>query len=641
MNDSHNFTSTWKKYLESRGIKENSIENLGQKGLIKYEQEFISFTMKDLDWNIVWEQQRFINPDKGKLKSKTKHGTKVWYFYTNIDRTKPVIVVEWEIDRLSIVDLPNVIWLQGIANFKKLIHELKSKWASEIYFVVDNDESADRSIGMILDMDNSFLSNVFDARWILWEYKDINDYVCAGWVITLDNIYQYAKSLWDFKKLIDSFLLKGNVPRINHNEFAKYIIRKFTIASSKENLFVYNYRLQKWIRQPLDKQQMKKIIIMEMESALSHAITNFKTTDLNSIFDFIISHSKDDDLEDWLMFPNQEEICLSDWILDIQTMETRPYMKEDYKFQNLRYSSFVFKSYTEPTRFLLFLGQILDWFKEPDKIVSFVQEFIGLLFVSNTKFEKALLLYWPWGNGKGVLLWVIKELLWPSNCANIGLHEINKDQYLFNLIGKVANIDSDMQQNVQLDSGIIKKLISWESISAKTVYKQPIEFVPYARLLIATNELPYIKTIDNSIRRRFIFIHLKKSFYGKENPNLIKEILEEKDNIFVWAMHGLKRLLDRDNFIIPTELNDELESFIKENDTVELFFDDGIVIPSDKEKIYYRDIYFLYRNFCNESGYKALSKRNFNRRVKDRGFDEEFRDATWRGFIWLKRNIPF
>lgn len=97
------------------------------------------------------------------------------------------------------------------------------------------------------------------------------------------------------------------------------------------------------------------------------------------------------------------------------------------------------------------------------------------------------------------------------------MHEINRDQNLYLLFGKLALVDSDMQQSVQIDSGIIKKLVSGESILGKVVYQKPISFAPRARLLLATNELPYLRSVDNSIARRFIFLHLKQSFFGRED----------------------------------------------------------------------------------------------------------------------------
>jgi phage/plasmid-associated DNA primase len=53
---------------------------------------------------------------------------------------------------------------------------------------------------------------------------------------------------------------------------------------------------------------------------------------------------------------------------------------------------------------------------------------------------------------------------------------------------------------------------------------------------MATNELPYVKTIDDSIKRRFVFLQLKQSFKGKEDVTLIDKIITEKEAIFARAI---------------------------------------------------------------------------------------------------------
>jgi putative DNA primase/helicase len=57
-----------------------------------------------------------------------------------------------------------------------------------------------------------------------------------------------------------------------------------------------------------------------------------------------------------------------------------------------------------------------------------------------------------------------------------------------------------------------------------------------AKLLVAANELPMLKSIDLAIKRRFVFLELRKTFYGKEDPLLTQKLITEKENIFVWAV---------------------------------------------------------------------------------------------------------
>ena len=637
MNEPNNFAIAWKSYLVNRRINEDVINSLGEQDLLSFEENKICFKMKDLDWNVTWIQERFIEPIIlywKAIKSKTSTGSRVGYFYQQIDYNLPVIVVEGEIDWLSSLYLPNVIGLQSVSWLGKLVEVLKDKWIATIYLLVDKDDPADIAISKLLSMDDTFLSNVFDCRDLLWNFKDVNEFICWWKTIELDSIFMCTKSLWDFKKLTNKLLINGQTIKINHNEFAKYMISKFNLASTQKNLFVYDYENKKWIRQPLEKEYVEKLIMQQLEYLLSYVISNFKITDLKHTLDFMIANANTDEIKEWLFAQSINEINLFDGILDLETKQIRDYIKEDYKFQKLPYSREVFDNYSEPKQFLNFLNEILEWHEDTQEIISFLQEFIGRLFIANTKYEKALLVYWSGANWKGVLLSIIREILGIQSCSSIWLHEINKDQYLYNLIGKLANVDSDMQQNVQLDSWIIKKLVSWENISAKSVYKQPIEFKPYCRLLIATNELPYLKTIDNSIRRRFIFLHLKQSFYGKENPNLIDEILEEKNDIFVWSVMWLTRLLERWNFLIPKELEQELERFIKENDSVELFLDDWEVERNDEGKIYIKYLYSHYKNYCLDNWLKPLSKRTLSRRLSEKWFKKD-KDCQWRYFLWL------
>lgn len=182
MENDNNFTSACKKYLFStRHIKEHVLNFLEEKNLITYHEDHIAFVMKDLDGNVMGIQERYLLPIEinGKLiKSKTKSGTHVWYFYADIDYTKPVIITEWEIDFLTL-DLPNVIGLQGIWNLRKFVDQLKEKRVQEIYILTDKDQPSDVSISKLLDLDISFLAWVFDCRGVLWSYKDVNEYIVS------------------------------------------------------------------------------------------------------------------------------------------------------------------------------------------------------------------------------------------------------------------------------------------------------------------------------------------------------------------------------------------------------------------------------------------------------------------------------
>ena len=63
--------------------------------------------------------------------------------------------------------------------------------------------------------------------------------------------------------------------------------------------------------------------------------------------------------------------------------------------------------------------------------------------------------------------------------------------------------------------------------------------------MILTNELPRFSDSSGALASRFVMSILTDVFYGRENPALTAELLEEAPGIFNWALDGLDRLLER------------------------------------------------------------------------------------------------
>jgi hypothetical protein len=180
-----------KSYLiEQRWISSDTITDLeSKKMIICYENE-LYIAMRDIEGEKVWTQIRYTKPVNG-LKSKTKQWDKVGYFFTVLDFTKPIIIVEGEIDFLSLAHIDNVIWVQWVANLNKLVIWLQEKGGNEIYLLIDNDDAADKSIDTLIKKTTS-LDSIFDCRWYLENFKDINDYLIAWNVFNKEKMFSLA-----------------------------------------------------------------------------------------------------------------------------------------------------------------------------------------------------------------------------------------------------------------------------------------------------------------------------------------------------------------------------------------------------------------------------------------------------------------
>ena len=125
-----------------------------------------------------WWQDRYLTPVEWR-KSKTRYWSTGAYFLNWWDKEKDsILIVEWEIDFLSIIPYAtdyNLIWLKWVSNLKRCIREIE--WLNKIYDVyllVDNDLPADESIAHIPYTP----VHLYDVREALSWYKDVNDAIC-------------------------------------------------------------------------------------------------------------------------------------------------------------------------------------------------------------------------------------------------------------------------------------------------------------------------------------------------------------------------------------------------------------------------------------------------------------------------------
>jgi putative DNA primase/helicase len=322
---------------------------------------------------------------------------------------------------------------------------------------------------------------------------------------------------------------------------------------------------------------------------------------------------------------------LSDWILNINTLEKRAITPSDYLFHKLPYKSWDLNN-PKCDKWLYFLNDIFENNPEKDDVINFLQEYIGHLFVSDNSHEKALILQWSWWNWKWTLISVVQSLIWwDKNVSNIDLKDINNEQHLSMLIGKLVNISPDIQDSQQLDSWNIKKIISGEPVTSKEVYKKPISFKPYARLIMAANSMPYLKNIDDSISRRFWIIKFTKKYLDDKKDATLKDtLLKELPWIFWWAIEWLKRLNKRKKFSPANCMVDEIMKFVQESDNIEMWLqDEEYIIKDEDSKVATKNAYSAYRSYCNESWKRAKNKTDFYKHLEFKWYEKKKSNWTY------------
>ncbi len=467
-------------------------------------------------------------------------------------------------------------------------------------------------------------------QWVLWD-KTISKKQLLQYV--KDNFLQkippeYIKQLDTASYLTD----KGKLIPVT---FAQYLQESEDIEGINGNLFKYISDEGLW--RDLNDNEVWQIIIREVKDILE---LDTSKPDLEAMLKFVKVHAENKIIKHRMQEITQHDLCLHDCILDTRSWTVRPYTKHDYKLSKLPYSSTDITNYEQckPERWLQFLDEIFASYEDIDGIRNFWQEVIGHFLLPITKWGKMFILHGGGWNGKGQFLWAIKNMLGDGNSCTIELNKL-EDVDRAKLLWKFLAIDSDTSDNVRLDIGPLRKIIDGEPIEGRRRHWHPFDFRPFARIVVASNVAPTISKMDTNMSRRIVYVPFRENFQHRADTELSGKLEKEALGIFVWALYGLKRLLQRWNFDIPKEILYETEQYlgkfrsVSNQDSVDRFMQYLGLKPWDMLLPKSR-IYAAFEAYCKQEWIrKYLGKQQLTRVLWNKWFNDK--DMTKHRGMWV------
>lgn len=99
-----------------------------------------------------------------------------------------------------------------------------------------------------------------------------------------------------------------------------------------------------------------------------------------------------------------------------------------------------------------------------------------------------------------------------------------------------------------------------------------------------------------------------------DDPDLAEKMKMEAEGIFLWAFEGLQRLVDNNfKFTESQRTKDNREAVKRDNNNVFDFLDsEGYIRLKAESTISAKDLYEIYRMWCEENGLAPLKKRSFS-----------------------------
>lgn len=333
----------------------------------------------------------------------------------------------------------------------------------------------------------------------------------------------------------------------------------------------------------------------------------------------------------------KNEVNTLSGVLDLHTLQMREYVKEDFYFAKLPFDYLAEPECPLMIKFLESSMMVDSGTEEGIRTINFIQEWMGYTLLPSNRLNKALIMYGDGRNGKGVLQYIWSVILGKHNVSYVDIKYINDGSEIWMTKNKLVNFSADLEANQQLDTGIIKRATSEEPITVNEKYKAQYDMPFTAKLVIACNELPYIRNVGAAVKERFLLLPFDRVFTESErDPELKYKLEAEAQQIFSWAVNGLQRLNKRGRFDPPDKCTLASSEYLRDNDVVELWLNEGGYEQVGMESLR-GDVWNNFKEYSFDSGHKLMRKGKFFDRLKKKGHG--FRQTS-NGWVVEDINIP-
>ncbi len=267
-----------------------------------------------------------------------------------------------------------------------------------------------------------------------------------------------------------------------------------------------------------------------------------------------------------------------------------------------------------------------EWVGE--KYVQTLYEIISYCLLSNYPIHRLFCFIGAGLNGKSCFLRLLKKFIGEINCTSTELDVLLNSRFeITRLHKKLVCIMGETNFSEMSKTSIIKKLTGQDIIGYEYKNKNPFEDENYAKILIATNNLP--TTTDKTIGfyRRWLIIDFPTQF--SEEKEILKEIPEEEyNNLATNSIIILNKLLEKRNFSNEGNVEQRTKRYEDHSNPLDKFIKEFTKEDSDGH-IFKFEFEKKLNEWCKENRFRQLSEVVIGKKMKEKGYEQALVTANW------------
>lgn len=273
-------------------------------------------------------------------------------------------------------------------------------------------------------------------------------------------------------------------------------------------------------------------------------------------------------------------------------------------------------------RFERFLGEVFAGDVDAREKRLLLLEMMGYTMLPTARYEKFIVLIGSGANGKSVVLSTLQALLGHENVASVAPDQFNNRFQRAFLLGKLANVISELPEGAVLADAELKAIVSGESITAEFKHQAAFSFRPTCTIWCGTNHLPSTRDFSDALFRRALVLRFNRKFEEHEQDKMLtNKLKEELPGILHLALEAFGRVLRQGEFTTPSSVVQARQEWRLDSDQIAAFVDDEVERVVG-EKIDSQTVYGAYRNWaCGAGITRMVGRKAFTQRMERLGFE--------------------
>ena len=269
-----------------------------------------------------------------------------------------------------------------------------------------------------------------------------------------------------------------------------------------------------------------------------------------------------------------------------------------------------------------------EWVREED--VAKLYEILAYCILPDYPIERIFCLHGSGSNGKSCFLKILLRFLGFNNVCSTSLDTILKSRFeIARLYKKLACLIGETNLTKIENTQIVKRLVSGKDlIGIEFKNKTPFDYINYAKLIIATNNIPPTDDKTDGFYRKWLIIDFPNKF-EKEIDVLADLTDEDFENLAMKCVHVLDDLLKRRAFSNEGNIEHRKEQYESKSNPLDKFLKEFTTDEDVNADIAKWEFEKRFNEWLKEHRLRHLSDITISKLMKARGIRETKPYKQW------------